>query len=646
MFVNQIKLVCLWLAIFTTNTLMLRAQDNNIPKEFYLAATVPDSLKQDANAIIRYANTEVLVSAPGRLVKKYHSLVTILNEKGNSYAQLVLGYDKHFRSINSMQLLAYGADGKLIKKYTKSDAYDQSATDGISIITDDRLLALQHRIASYPSTVELIYETSMNSFLDLSEWNIQPTETSVQQATYKFFINPQVGFRYKNKNTRLQPQKQSDGKNDIYTWQVSNLRAQTPEEDVPGWAVTPRIAFATNKFEYSGLPGDISNWKSYGQWQMALNADVCSLSPQRAEEIRQMVSDLKTEQEKARFLYNYMQQNMRYVSIQLGIGGLKPFAAGFVDQKKYGDCKALTNYMYALLKAVGIRSHYAMVNAGTNEEPADLDFPADPFNHVILCIPFKNDTTWLECTSMKQPYGKLGAFTENRNALLVTEEGGKLVNTPKSSVADNQFISLVQVKLDADGGAIAKVKISSTGGYRDLFVEGLPSISQDKQKEYLIRSLSFKQPSNFEVKLGADSAGVKEVNFDLEYDTFAEVSAGTKKFYRPRVFDLWQLTLPALDKRRNDFYFEHPMQKTCTTVISLPEGFEAESVPDNVSLKFSYGTYEASYAYDAVKNEVTNKTTFKLNKQVIPAVKYAEMQQYMDNIARVQNKKLVIHRKA
>jgi hypothetical protein len=330
----------------------------------------------------------------------------------------------------------------------------------------------------------------------------------------------------------------------------------------------------------------------------------------------------------------------------LGIGGLKPFAAGFVDQKKYGDCKALTNYMYALLKAVGIRSHYAMINAGTNEEPADLDFPADPFNHVILCIPFKNDTTWLECTSSTQPYGKLGAFTENRNALLVTEQGGRLVNTPKSTTADNQFNSLVQVKLDAEGGAVASVKIKSSGEYRDLFVGGLPSISQDKQKEYLIRSLNFKQPSVFEVKLGADSAGIKEVNFDLEYDTFAEVSAGNKKFYRPRVFDLWQLTLPALDKRRNDFYFDHPMQKSCTTVISLPDGFEAESVPENVSLKFSYGTYEASYAYDASKNQVTSKVTFKLNKQIVPAGKYTEMQQYMDNIARVQNKKLVIHRKA
>ncbi len=646
MLLRQIKAACLCLAALTANTLVLKAQDKNIPKELYMASTLPDSLKQDANAVIRYDNTELTVNAPGRVVRKHHSLVTILNEKGNRYAQLVLGYSKKFQSIVSMQLLAYDANGKLIKKYNKSDAYDRSAIDGMSIITDSRIMALQHSLASYPSTIEISYETSADSYMDLQEWNIQPTETSVQQSTYKIVVNPQIGFRYKNKNTGLQPQKQSDGKNDVYIWQVKNLRTQTPEESIADWTVNPRIDFATDKFEYSGLPGDISNWKSYGQWQLALNNDVCSLSPQREQEIRQMTSGLKTEQEKARFLYNYVQQNMRYVSIQLGIGGLKPFAASFVDQKKYGDCKALSNYMYALLKAVGIRSHYALINAGINEEPADLKFPNDPFNHVILCIPFKNDTTWLECTSATKAYGKLGAFTENRCALLITEEGGKLVNTPKSSFADNQFNSLVQVKLDAEGGAVANVKIKSSGGYRDLFVDELPTISQDHQKEYLIRSLNFKQPSVFEVKMGTDSAGVKEVNFDLEYDTFAEVSAGSKKFYRPRVFDLWQLTLPALDKRRSDFYFEHPMQKNCTTVISLPEGFEAESVPENVTLKFSYGTYQASYTYNADKNEVTSKVTFQLDKQVIPAAKYAEMQHYMDDIARVQSKKLVVRRKA
>src|SRR6202012_193753 len=190
------------------------------------------------------------------------------------------------------------------------------------------------------------------------------------------------------------------------------------------------------------------------------------LSPQRAAEVKKMTDTIKTDKEKAKFLYKYLQQNVRYVSIQLGIGGYKPFPATFVDEKKYGDCKALANYMRALLKAVNIPSYYAIIRAGTNQEPADFSFNENVFNHAIVCIPFKNDTTWLECTSNTSPFGKLGSFTENRNALLITEDGGKLVNTPRSTMQDNQFNSEVHLVLKPNGGATAELKLLGTGGYR------------------------------------------------------------------------------------------------------------------------------------------------------------------------------------
>ncbi|MBS7565863.1 DUF3857 and transglutaminase domain-containing protein [Mucilaginibacter sp. Bleaf8] len=634
------------LATLMLGCFVAHSQDKSLPKDLYIASTIPDSLKQDANSVIRYSADEMTVSAPGRAVTRHHGIVSLLNEKADDEARLVLFYDKKFISVNSMQMLVYNAEGKLIKKYSKSDAYERSATDGFSIITDDRLLALRHDVGTYPVTVETIYEINQNSYLDLNAWHIQPAETAVQSSSYKIVVNPGIGFRYKNKNTTIAPIKANNGKYDIYTWQVNNLKAFKPEEEVPDWRLEAKVEFASNNFEYNGLPGNFSSWQSFGAWYSALSADVSTLSPLRTAEIKAMVAGYRTDKEKARFLYNYMQQNMRYVSIQLGIGGLKPFPAMFVDQKKYGDCKALSNYMYALLKAVDIPSYCALVRAGKNAEAADVDFPSSSFNHMILCVPFKGDTTWLECTSNTHPFGKLGTFTENRNALLITENGGKLVNTPKSTGADNQFNSRVHIELDADGGAKAKVKILSTGGYRDLFVNRFSTISQDKQKEYLLMAYNIKQPIAFEFKEAPDSAGIKEVNLDLEYDNFCDIAAGSKRFYRPRVFDLWVATMPAEQHRKNDYYFEHPMQKSCVTTIALPPGFEAESLPADVSLKFSYGTYQASYKYDAAKNEVISTVKFDLNNQVIPAARYTEMQQYMDNIAKAQNKKLVIKRKA
>lgn len=634
-----------WLCGFLAFTTVAFAQPADLSKELYKATGIADSLKENANAVIRYSSDEILIKGAGKAVLKHYKLVTILNDKADYEARFQIGYNRKYDVVNSIFMRVYNADGVLLKKYYKSDMYDGLAYDDATLVTDDRYLGIKHTIASYPITIEIGYEEDLSSFLDLGYWNIQNSETSVQTSVCKVSADPSVGFRYSCKNVKLAPQKGNKDNLETYTWQVKNLKAEKPEDDVPEWYVAKRIAFAANQFQFMGIPGDFSSWQSYGKWQSALNADVCSLPEARAEEIRKMTADLKTDKEKAKFLYKYMQQNMRYVSIQLGIGGLKPFPATFVDQKKYGDCKALTNYMYALLKAVNIPSYYAEVNAGTNKEPADPAFPYDPFNHVILCLPLKGDTTWLECTSNRQPFGKLGPFTENRRALLVTENGGMLVNTPKSSMADNVFNSETHIALNEDGSAKATVKILSTGEYRDLYME-LKSNSNDDQKAFLIRSLKLKQPSVFDIKDGADENDIKEFDLALEYDKFYDMAAGDKQFYRPRVLDIWTAAIPSLEKRRSDFFFEHPLQKKCTTVIDVPAGYTVESLPVNVNLKFSYGNYDVTYAYDAAKNQVTSIANFNIINNRIPAAKYTEMQVYMDNVLKAQNKKLVIRRKA
>ncbi|GAB3909830.1 DUF3857 domain-containing protein [Mucilaginibacter boryungensis] len=644
---NRITIAVLSTALFFSLGLASSyGQDKTLPKEVYLASGIPDSLKENANAVIRYTMNEITVKAPGKQVLKHHSITTVLNEKGDKAGEVVLMYNRKYDTYSNIEIKVYSTTGQLLKKYHKSDMYDRSATDDETIVTDDRLLAVQHAIASYPTTIEVSYEEDISSFTDLGAWMIRPkAEVAIEAAYCKVTVNPTVGFRYKAQNIALTPIKGTQGDMETYNWQVKNLKAVKPEDNTLSWQLQQKIAMATNNFEYYGIPGAFDSWQNFGKWIAKLNADVSTLSPERSAEIKKMTDTIKSDKDKVRFLYRYLQQNMRYVSVQLGIGGLKPFPAMFVDQKKYGDCKALSNYMYALLKAVNIPSYYAIINAGVNEKPADPDFPDNVFNHVILCVPLKGDTTWLECTSTTQPFGKLGTFTENRNALLITEDGGKLVSTPKSVLQDNLFDSYVHVAINPDGSAKAQLKFLSTGEYRSMYV-GLASIKMDEQKTYLIKYLNLKQPSAFNFNSAPDKDGTKEINIDLDYDKFCDLAVGDKQFYKPSVFDIWRLTLPEIEKRKTDYYFEHPMQKSCVTAIDLPAGFEMETLPADVKLKFSYGNYEASYQYDKTKNQLTSTVKFKLNNQIIPAAQYNEMQKYMDDIARAQNKKMVIKRKA
>lgn len=616
-----------------------------ISPELYKSSTIPDSLKENANSVVRFSETVMEIKGPGKKTVKQHTIITLLNDKAEKEATIVLGYNRKYDTYSNIEIKVYNAEGKSIKKYYKGDMYDGAAISNSDLVTDERLLGVKHNIAAYPITLEISYEENVTSLVSLGSWQIQDNEQAIQYSSYKVLVDDAANFRYLNKNTTLQPQKTTGNNNNIYVWNVANLKAIKLEDGALAWRVLPQIYFGKKNFEFYGTQGNINSWESFGKWFLDLSSDVSSLTPKREAEIRKMTDTIKSDKEKARFLYQYMQKNMRYVSVQLGIGGFKPFPATFVDEKKYGDCKALSNYMHALLKAVNIPSYHAIINAGANAEPADPLFPNNRFNHMILCIPFKNDTTWLECTSTTQPFGILGSFTENRNALLVTPSGGVLMHTPKNSDTENQFNSRVNIKLDANGGAKATIKILSTGEYRSDYVQ-IATYKTEEQKEYIMRSLHLKQPGKFDINPSTDNGGVKEINLDLEYGELYDMKAGNKQFYKPILFDLWGVTVPVEEKRKSDFYFPQPIYKTCITAIKLPDGFEVETLPNDQKLSFTYGSYEVKYSYDTANNTVTSSISFKLSNNVIPAAKYNEMQQYMDAIIKAQNKKLVIHTKA
>ncbi|WP_069659763.1 DUF3857 domain-containing protein [Arcticibacter eurypsychrophilus] len=623
--------------------LFVSAQKKTAAADYYIAANIPDSLKKDANSVIRLDDTRIEIINPGKVVWKSHRILTILNQKAEDEAMTVMSYDRKFSTVNNPEMIVYDASGALIKRYKKSDMYDRSAVDGISIISDSRMLIASHTVTAYPVTIEMSYEYSLNGYLDLSDWDIQPVETAVQQATYQIIVSPGLGFRFKERNIHLKPEKSLKEGMEVYTWKVNNLKAQKLEEDCESWAVLPSISFATDKIEYYNQAGDFSSWKGFGLWQQTLNKEVCDLSPKRVEEIKQSVAHLPTDKGKARFLYESMQKNMRYVSIQLGIGGLRPFPASFVDEKKYGDCKALANYMYSVLKAAGIRSYYTLINAGDNKMPADNDFVCSPFNHVILCIPFAKDSVWLECTSSTAQFGKLGTFTENRKGLLITESGGELVRTPASRMEDHVFDTEAEVLIDSMGFAKASIRLKTTGGYRDSFVD-LSSEKIDEQKERLISSLKLKQPDVFSITELSDVEGVRTTDLHLEYEKLSDMNTGKKFFYRPRLLDLWKTTFPVLEHRKSDVYFSMPCIKKNTTEFGFASNFEVESVPATVSIQFSYGSFNASYSLDKTKNKITCVSVFKLNKHVIPAGKYKEMQEFMDLISKSMNKKIIVNR--
>jgi Transglutaminase-like superfamily len=494
-------------------------------------------------------------------------------------------------------------------------------------------------------TVQYDYEIKYRGTLNYPDYDIEDPEQSVESSLYTACVPSNLDLRFKARNTNITPAINAVGKNKFYRWEVNNFAA-VPEEDgaASGYSNHPQIWLAPNKFSMDGNDGDLTSWKSFGNWYYNLCKGIVNLSDETKNSLREMVKNAANDRDKMKIIYKYLQANFRYVSIQLGIGGYKPFDAAFVNQKKYGDCKALSNYMKACLDAIGINSYYAIINCEYNSPPVDPSFPQNHFNHVILCVPSAKDTTWLECTSNTNDFGVLGSFTENRNALLITADGGVLVPTPRSKPAENTFNCTTKVILNEDASGESESDIKTSGEYKQELIGYAVNEKRDQQKKYLVSILGFIQPDDFEFTKDPkiDSA---ETSFKFSIEKIPEFTAGSKMFLNPRIYKIWNMKLPSDEKRTHDFYFEFPFLKVDTTVYQLPENYTVENLPKARDNKFEYGFFKTNYAYDEKANTVTSVAVLSLSQNVIPADKYVLTHKFFSNVIEEYTEKIVIKRK-
>jgi Domain of Unknown Function with PDB structure (DUF3857) len=606
-------------------------------------SAIPDSLVKNASAVFRLDEGELKIISPSKYKYIEHHVVTLLNAKASDRLTHFYHYNK-FAKYDDIKITIYNKEGMLVKNFYKKDFTTRAYEDDISILTDEKIMYLQTVAPGYPCTVELTTERISNSYIELPDWSILSPTESVELSKYTVIVPADIDIRYRTRGMKLDPVITTDGNNKKYYWEARNIAAREAEESsMRNYETFPEIEIGAKKFEYDDYKGEFNTWADYGRWSYQMYESTNPFDEQRKVEITALLAGASTEKEKIGRLFTYMQNNLRYVSVQLGIGGLKPFGVDFVDKKKYGDCKALSNYMRNLLKVAGIKSYPALVNAGKMSEPADPSFPSDPFNHVILCTFADGDTTWLECTSSTTEVGKLGDFTENRYALLITEDGGKLVPTPRSKASENVFTGNSIIELKEDGSGKTTTHFATTGSYRQEFIYYIGEGKKDEQKKYIVQRMGFVQPDDFEIAYDKKNR-TAPTTLTMTVEKIPEFSAGSKLFLNPRIYKIWNHALANVVERKNDYHFDMPFIKTDTTIYLLPEGYGVENLPKPRDMKFEYGSFKTTYTFDAARKAVVSTARLELKQQVIPAAKYMAAKLFFNEVLEEFTEKIVVKR--
>ncbi|MGZ3765621.1 MAG: DUF3857 domain-containing protein, partial [Mucilaginibacter sp.] len=387
-----------------------------IAQNNYDASLIPKNLLPYASAVVRNEEVTTEVKDLNNVIYHVKRVITVLNKNGDQKAALDVYYDK-ITSVRYIKGFIYNEFGKVVQKIAERDFDDIAVTDGFSLFIDDRVKHYTKSVTQYPYTIEFEYELKAKQSLYFPNWNPDPEAgLAVEKSSYTFICKPDYNIRYKEINlpSTVVTNPALNGSK-TYTWQVSNMKAIKYEPFSPKRInMTTQVIVAPEKFAYGDYSGSFKNWQQLGKWMhdnfLINREDVPDQTARYITELTQNITDPKL---KAKKVYEYMQQKTHYISVQVGIGGFRPFAAADVDKDGYGDCKALVNYTKALLKVAGIDSYYCVVYGDRQEKLSMIDdFASIQGNHIILCLPFKNDTTWLECTSQQIPFGFLSDFTD------------------------------------------------------------------------------------------------------------------------------------------------------------------------------------------------------------------------------------------
>ncbi|MDP4238804.1 MAG: DUF3857 domain-containing protein [Bacteroidota bacterium] len=616
---------------------LLASMANLSAKELkYPVNEIPAILKENAHTVMRLYKQETEIKSEKSAVVTVTEARTILNKNGEKNGYFRETYTP-MNKIFNLKGKIYDEQGKQVRSFGYDDVIDQSYIADFSAYEDTRIKMIDPKYMTFPYTVEYSYQIELKQTLFLPSWDHGNENTSFENSLFVVSAPSGYALRYKEYNLSKGVVKTNlDGK-DIYTWTLSNLKARKEE---PMSSITnpeyPLVELAPISFAFAETKGSSENWKELGKWASGLIEGKDKLPESTVVKMKEITSACKTDYEKVKIIYEYMQHKTRYVNISVGIGGWQPFDATIVDRFSYGDCKALSNYTRALLSAVGIKSYYTLAKAGKGSKSIDPSFPSSQFNHVLVCVPIDKDTIWLECTNQRLPSGFNGDFTDDRQVLLVDGDNSRLVHTRSYPASENCINRYSNVTLTDETSGVAEVRATYKGlSYEEI----LPIYYADNADKKKIVTQRIELPSFTLDKFSYTENRSQHPSFD------EKLNISVTNYIHKLVNDICLLPLNFMNKltsipdkvrnRKTDLCIRRPYMENDTVVYKLPDEYKVAELPVKSDIMGKFGSYTANTTVQG--NSITYTRHFELFKGVFPPEAYAEFRDFLEQVSTEDN---------
>ena len=628
---------------------------NSVPDWVRTAAHQPlPHLPESAKAVVLLDDETYTVDAKGQAVIHEREVIKILRPQGRDYAYPVVWFDKDSKIVS---LHAWSIDPTGHEYVVKDSEMREGSPpgEGGELYNDIRFKVADPPGRDPGGIVAYEYEQHARPYVAETSWDFQGELPIVSQS---FTLELPAGFSYTTSWAHHDKMDAIDLEHQRYRWEMNNEPA-IDLEHVPMHPSSRSLA-GRMTIHYAGpglsFPED-GTWKGIGEWYTTLSRDRLAASPEISAKAAEITAGKTDFYDKSEAIADFLQKQVRYFVVEMGVGGWQPHYAADIFRGKYGDCKDKATLLSAMLSTVGIHSDLLLVD--TRRGVIDPAAPSIHGNHMIAAIEIPKgynsaklhsvvtagngkrylifDPTW-ELT----PFGQIEDNLQGSYALLVEGADSQIVQIPVLNPDLNTVHRSATLQLAADGSLKGNVKVSRFG---DLAEDGRYIFLHEdatKQQEYIDRSVAHDLMAASVTGLKIENVAALDkdltTSFDLSADHFAN-SVGPLIMVRPRVFGSY--TLPIDHKSRKVAIDLHQtMEGTDSFDIQLPDGYTVDELPDPVKADVGFASYESSTKLEGHTIHYTR--TFTLRQVSLPPDKYADLQRFVGLIAADEDSRVVL----
>jgi len=618
----------------------------DVPPWIRAAASNPIAKYSDETDAVRlYDETTIVVKDAGEVHSIHRRVYRILRPSGRDRGMFDVAFDKDTKII-SMKAWCLPAAGGKEYEVKEKDAIETQLTEG-ELFSDTRHRVLRIPAAEPNATIAYEYEQRERPYILQNIWWFQSPDPARQS---KFILQLPPGWRYKVAwihHKSVAPQE--DGNNQLH-WDLADVAAVEEEPEMPP-AQSIEGRMVVNYFPPSGAGGNsMDTWQDVGKWYAALTVDRRISST----EIKQKVTDLTGSSadtlSKLRALSGFVQKDIRYVAIEIGIGGYQPHPAASVFSNRYGDCKDKATLLAAMLHEIGVEPFYVLVNTRRGVIAPDYP-PGINFNHVILAIPLPSDvpTTDLyaivthprygklllfDPTSTLTPVGFLPSFEQANYGMLTAADGGELIRMPLLPASVNRLARAAKLTLSTDGSITGSVEEIRQGDPAEGIRARLLA-AQGTGRAKVLESFLGSFMGDFTLtKASVGNLGLYDKLFVMDYQfvapSYAQM-AGDLLLLRPRVLGGKANTMLEEKERKYPVEFDTATVQTDQFDLTLPQGYVPDELPPPLKIEYDFATYSSKV--EMIGGNVLRYTrTYQVKDVVVPSSRLEDLKHFYHQI--------------